>query len=94
MGIASRVVSMASMELFRRQPEEYRSLVLPAGVPRIAIEAGHPMSWYEWVAGHGEVLGLTRFGESAPYEKVYEELGMTVARVVEAARTYAGSAKA
>jgi transketolase len=90
MGIASRVVSMASMELFRRQPEEYRSLVLPAGVPRIAIEAGHPMSWYEWVAGHGEVLGLTRFGESAPYEKVYEELGMTVARVVEAARKLTG----
>lgn len=85
-GIGSRVVSMPSMELFRGQSAEYRSSVLPAGVPRVAIEAGHPMSWYEWVAGNGEVLGLTRFGASAPYEKVYEELGITVGHVVAAAR--------
>ena len=84
-GIAARVVSVPSMELFARQPEAYRASVLPAGTPRIAIEAGHPMSWYELIAGHGEVLGLTRFGASAPYERIYEELGLTVDRIVSTA---------
>jgi transketolase len=84
-GIAARVVSVPSMELFARQPETYRTSVLPAGVPRIAIEAGHPMAWYELLAGNGEVLGLTRFGASAPYERIYEELGLTVDRIVSAA---------
>jgi transketolase len=84
-GIASRVVSMPSMELFEHQSEEYQASVLPKGVPRVAIEAGHPMSWYKWIGGNGEVLGLTRFGASAPYEKIYEELGLTAAKVVQAA---------
>ena len=84
-GIASRVVSMPSMDLFARQSEEYQSSVLPVGVPRVAIEAGHPMSWYRWVGAEGEVLGLTRFGASSPYEKIYEELGLTVKRVVSVA---------
>jgi transketolase len=84
-GIAARVVSVPSMELFARQPEAYRGSVLPGGIPRIAIEAGHPMSWYELVAGRGEVLGLSRFGSSAPYERIYEELGLTVDRIVATA---------
>jgi transketolase len=86
--IAARVVSMPSMELFEKQPTDYRASVLPAGVPRIAIEAGHPMSWYKWIDGNGEILGLTRYGASAPYEKIYEELGLTVDRVVEAAKRH------
>ena len=86
-GIASRVVSMPSMELFARQPDAYQSSVLPAGIPRVAIEAAHPMSWYRWVGSNGVVLGLTRFGASAPYEKIYEHLGMTVQKVVDAAKT-------
>jgi len=85
-GVPARVVSMASMELFRHQSDEYQRSVLPRGIPRVAIEAGHPMSWYEWVGSDGVVLGLTRFGASAPYEKIYEELGLTVQKVVEAAR--------
>jgi transketolase len=84
-GIASRVVSMPSMELFGRQADAYQASVLPAGVPRVAIEAAHPMSWYEWVGSNGVVLGLTRFGASAPYEKIYEHLGLTVQKVVDAA---------
>jgi transketolase len=84
-GLPSRVVSMPSMEIFRRQSDEYQGSVLPHGVPRVAIEAAHPMSWYEWVAGNGTVLGLTRFGASAPYEKIYEELGITVDKLVAAA---------
>jgi transketolase len=51
------------------------------------------MSWYEWVGGNGEVLGLTRYGASAPYQKVYEELGITVERVIDAARELAGVAR-
>jgi transketolase len=85
-GIAARVVSMPSMELFRSQPEAYQRSVLPAGVPRVAIEAAHPMSWYEWIAGNGEILGITRFGASSPYERIYKELGLTVERVVETAK--------
>lgn len=90
-GIASRVVSMPSMELFAAQDDAYRASVLPAGVPRVAIEAGAPMSWDRWVAGNGEVIGLTRFGASAPYEKIYQGLGLTPERMVEVAKRYAQS---
>jgi transketolase len=85
-GIAATVVSMPSHELFARQDAAYRDSVLPPGVPRIAIEAGHPMSWYRWVGPDGVVLGLERYGASAPYERIYQELGLTVDRLVETAR--------
>ena len=88
-GLRARVVSMASLELFARQPAAYRQDVLPAGVPRVAIEAAHPMSWYRWVGSEGRVLGLERFGASAPYQRIYEELGLTVEKIVEAAREIA-----
>ena len=84
-GVRSRVVSMPSHELFARQDAAYRASVLPAGIPRVAIEAAHPMSWYRWVGEDGVVLGLERYGASAPYEKIYEELGLTVDKVVSAA---------
>ncbi len=85
-GVPTRVVSMPSMDLFARQTTSYRDSVLPKGIRRIAIEAAHPMSWYEWVGCDGIVLGLSRFGASAPYEKIYEELGLTVQRVVDAVK--------
>src|SRR5205085_9678575 len=78
-GIPSRTVSVPSMELFDRESAEYRDSVLPKGVPRVAIEAAHPMSWYKWVGLDGAVIGLERFGASAPYEKIYEGLGITAA---------------
>jgi transketolase len=84
-GIRSRVVSVPSQELFARQNAQYRESVLPTGVPRLAIEAAHPMSWYRWVAPGDVVMGLERYGASAPYERIYEELGLTVDRVVEEA---------
>jgi len=84
-GVRARVVSMASHELFARQPASYRESVLPAGVPRVAIEAAHPMSWYRWTGDSGIVLGIDRFGASAPYERIYEELGLTVDKLVDAA---------
>jgi transketolase len=86
-GIRTRVVSMPSHELFERQDDAYRSSVLPAGVKRLAIEAAHPMSWYRWVGLDGVVMGLERFGASAPYERIYEELGLTVDKIVEAVKS-------
>ena len=88
-GIPSRVVSMPSHELFERQSEEYRRSVLPPGIRRLSIEAASPMSWYRWVGDDGIVMGLERFGASAPYERIYEELGLTVAKIVEGARKLA-----
>lgn len=86
-GVVARVVSMPSLELFAAQEEGYRSSVLPQGIPRVAIEAAHPMPWYRVVGEQGVVIGLERFGASSPYKTVYEELGFTVEAVVEAARS-------
>jgi transketolase len=83
--VRARVVSMPSHELFARESAEYRASVLPKGVPRVAIEAAHPMSWYKWVGDNGVVLGVERFGASAPYERLYTELGITVDKLVSAA---------
>ncbi|HEX5581699.1 MAG TPA: transketolase C-terminal domain-containing protein, partial [Gemmatimonadaceae bacterium] len=84
-GVRARVVSMPSMELFAAQSEEYRAEVLPAGVPRVSFEAAHPMSWQRWVMPDGVALGLDHFGASAPYQRLYEELGLTADRIVAAA---------
>ena len=66
--VAARVVSVPSLELFARQPESYRDEVLPPTIRRrLAVEAAHPMPWYRWVGDQGEVIGLTRFGASAPW---------------------------
>jgi transketolase len=89
-GVEARVVSLPSHELFAQQPASYRESVLPPGVPRVAIEAAHPMSWYRWVGDNGVVLGIDHFGASAPYEKIYEELGLTVDKLVDAAERLVG----
>ncbi|MFO7893175.1 MAG: transketolase [Longimicrobiales bacterium] len=85
-GVAVRVVSLPSLELFREQDDSYRADVLPAGVPRLAIEAASPLGWHEWVGEHGAIIGLDRFGASAPGATVMEKLGFTPERVVERAR--------
>ncbi|PYO96695.1 MAG: transketolase [Gemmatimonadetes bacterium] len=85
--IAARVVSMPSMELFARQPLEYRDAVLPPAVTaRLAIEAASPQPWYRWVGETGAVLGIERFGASAPYQRIYQEFGLTVDNVVRRAK--------
>jgi transketolase len=84
-GVRARLVSMPSHELFARQSEAYRAGVFPPGVPRLAVEAAHPMSWYRWVGDNGLVMGIERYGASAPYERIYEELGLTIDKVVAAA---------
>jgi len=85
-GIAARVVSAPSLELFAAQPESYRAAVLPARVPRLAVEAALPMPWYRWVGDAGAVLGIERFGASAPYERIFAGFGLTAAAVVARAR--------
>src|SRR5213082_2041791 len=86
-GIAARAVSMPCMEFFASQPRDYREAVLPPSVPaRVAVEAAAPQPWYRWVADHGVVLGLERFGASAPYQRIYREMGLTVEDVVRRAR--------
>jgi transketolase len=85
-GIRARAVSMPSHELFARQDETYQNSVLPKGVKRIAMEAAHPMSWYRWVGDDGVILGIERFGASAPAATIYTHLGITVDRMVETAK--------
>ena len=79
-------VSMPCLEYFAKQPQSYRDSVLPPGVPRVAVEAAAPMSWYRWLGERGVMVGIERFGASAPYQRIYQELGLTVDRVVMEAK--------
>jgi len=80
--VAARVVSMPSWELFEEQSPEYRQQVLPAGVPKLAVEAGATLGWYKYVGEKGAVIGVDRFGASAPGKVVMEKLGLNVDNVV------------
>ncbi len=87
-GIPVRLVSFPSWELFKLQPVSYQATVLPPAITaRVAIEAGVTMGWERWVGSQGAVLGIDRFGESAPYEEIYTDLGLTAAHVVEQAKS-------
>ncbi len=86
-GIDVRVVSMPSWELFRKQPPAYRDEVLPPDVKtRLAVEAGAPAGWREWTGDAGDIIGITRFGASAPFEKNLEHYGYTVENVTARTR--------
>jgi transketolase len=75
---------MPSWELFDAQPEEYRNSVLPPQVPSLAIEAGVSLAWGRYVhGGLGQVMGIDRYGASAPYKTIFEHYGLTAERVVE-----------
>ncbi len=88
-GRRPRAVSMPCLEYFGRQSADYRNSVLPPGVPRIAVEAAAPQSWYRWVGENGVIMGIERFGESAPYQRIYKEFGLTVDGIVAEARSRA-----
>jgi transketolase len=85
-GIAARVVSMPSWEIFDEQSAEYKASVLPDGVPKLAVEAGSPLGWWKYVGQGGDIIGLDRFGASAPGPKVLAELGFSVQNVVARAK--------
>ena len=86
-GIGVRVVSMPCVELFEAQTEEYRQEVLPPSVAaRLAVEPGVSLSWWRWVGDRGDVLGVDRFGASAPGQTVLEKLGFTPENIASRAR--------
>jgi transketolase len=86
-GVAARVVSLPSWELFAAQPEAYRESVLPRRVrARVSVEAGVTEGWGQFVGLDGLSVGIDRFGASAPYQVVYEKLGVTAEAVAQAAR--------
>ena len=85
-GIATRVVSMPSTNIFDRQSAEYQASVLPLSLPTVAIEAAHPDFWHKYTGRTGAVIGISTFGESAPAKDLYNHFGITAARVVEAVK--------
>jgi len=91
-GVAVRAVSMPCMEFFARQPQAYRDRVLPPTVrARVAVEAAVGQPWYRWIGDRGAMVGIERFGASAPYQRIYQEFGLTVERVVGQAKELMGA---
>lgn len=86
-GIAVRVVSMPCTNVFDAQDKAWQHSVLPAGLPRVAIEAGHPDFWHKYVGLDGAVVGMATFGESAPAGQLFKEFGFTVENVVAKTRS-------
>jgi transketolase len=85
-GIRARVVSMPSWKIFDEQSAEYRASVLPANVPKLAVEAGAPLGWWKYVGTGGDVIGLERFGASAQGAVVMKELGFSAENVAARAK--------
>ena len=90
-GVATRLVSMPSWDLFEKQPRSYRDGVLPPEVTaRLAVEAAVPFGWERYVGTRGDVLGMNRFGASAPFKILAEKLGFTAANIVQRAHRLLG----
>jgi transketolase len=86
-GVATRVVSMPSWELFEEQPRAYRDRVLPPAIrARVAVEAASPLGWERWVGDAGEIVGIDTFGASAPSKVLMERFGFTAEHVERRAR--------
>jgi len=85
-GINARIVSMPSWRIFEEQPESYKASIFPDNVPKLAIEAGATLGWWKYVGRDGDVIGLDRFGASAPGKTVLEKLGFSTANVVARAK--------
>src|SRR5438128_7791858 len=84
-----RVVSMPSWELFGAEPQTYRDEVLPPSITaRVSVEAASPLGWERWVGQHGDVIGLNRFGASAPAADVYKHLNFTPEFIAQCARKH------
>jgi len=85
-GVGVRVVSLPSTGVFDRQDAAYRDQILPRGVPRVAVEAGVTDYWRKYVGLDGAVIGIDRFGESAPAGELFKFFGFTAERVAAAVR--------
>jgi transketolase len=89
--IKARVVSMPCWELFKQQTQRYRDNVLPPDVKkRLAIEAGSPFGWSEWVGDEGDVIGITTFGASAPDKELFKQYGFTVDNIISLTKQILG----
>jgi transketolase len=89
--IRTRVVSFPSWELFETQSDAYKEKVFPRHIrKRLAVEAGSPIGWREYVTDEGNIIGITKFGESAPGEQVMKEYGFTVEHVIQKAKAIIG----
>jgi transketolase len=82
-GITTRVVSMPSWKIFEEQSEEYKASIFPDHLPKLAVEAGSPIGWWKYVGRHGDVIGMERFGASAPGKIALENLGFGVDSIVK-----------
>jgi transketolase len=90
-GVNARVVSMPSVELFEKNSVDYKESVLPSGdIPRLIVEAGHTMSWERYVGPKGRIIGMTRFGASAPGGVLMKKFGFTAENVVQNAMEMVG----
>jgi len=85
-GINASVVSMPSFRIYDEQSDAYKAKLLPESTPKLAVEAGATMGWYKYVGHNGAVIGLDRFGASAPGPIAMDKLGFNVANVVEHAK--------
>ena len=85
-GIATRVVSMPCTNVFDRESDAYREMVLPPALPAVAVEAAHPDIWRKYVGRTGTVIGISTFGESASAKDLYQHFGITTSHIVEAVR--------
>jgi transketolase len=86
-GTAARVVSVPCLDWFLEQDEAYREEILPAAVTaRVSVEAGIAMPWYQLLGTQGRAVSLEHFGASAPYQKLFDEFGITTDAVIAAAK--------
>jgi transketolase len=85
-GIVAKVVSMPSFRIYDEQPAAYKAELLPEGTPKISVEAGATMGWWKYVGHNGAVIGIDRFGASAPGPIAMEKLGISVSNVVQHAK--------
>jgi len=92
-GIAVQVASLPCWNVFAAQSEDYRNRVLPPDIPKVAIEAGVSFGWERWIGNDkrkGDIIAVDRFGASAPYQRIYQELGLTAENVVAHAKRLLG----
>ena len=85
-GINATVVSMPSFKIYDEQSDKYKASLMPEDTPKLAIEAGATLGWYKYIGHNGGVIGLDRFGASAPGAIALDKLGINVAHVVEEAK--------
>jgi transketolase len=86
-GIKVRLVSFPSWELYKQQDEAYQENVLPPAIKaRLVIEAGVSQGWEKWAGASGEIIGIDKFGASAPYKTIYEKYGLTVDNIIAQAK--------